>query len=108
MPYFGIFGLEFEKAIAKFETSALKFALLGTLAQKLKFLNLGPKMSDLRIFGMEFENTIVVFEISLPEFVCCKVWLKIKVLKIGTINGIFGLKFENNIVVFEISTLEFA
>ena len=34
-----------------------------------KYLNLGPKMPDLRIFALEFENIFIVFEISVLEFV---------------------------------------
>ena len=33
--------------------------------QKLKYLNLGPKMSYLDIFELEFENSIVINEIAI-------------------------------------------
>ena len=49
--------------------SALEFALLQSLIQKQKTLNLGPKMPDFRILGLELEIIIVIFEISLLKFV---------------------------------------
>ena len=43
--------------------------------QKVKSLNLGPKMSDLDIFVPEFENSIVIIEISAVEFVFMQSWI---------------------------------
>ena len=65
----GIFGLEFEKAIAIFKTDTIEFVLLQCSVKKLKSLNLGPNVSNLSIFGVEFENNIVIFEINALEFV---------------------------------------
>ena len=47
---------------------------MQSLVQKLKCLNLGPDLPDLKIlnlsiFGLEFENTIAIFEISTLKFV---------------------------------------
>ena len=62
-------GLEFENVIVMFQISVLEFVLLQSSVQKLKSLNLGPKMPYLRIFGLEFQKNIVIFEISTLEFV---------------------------------------
>ena len=52
MPYLGIFGQDFQKkTIVIFEISTLKFVYLQNFTKKQKFLNLGPKMSDLGILG---------------------------------------------------------
>ena len=66
---FHIFGLEFEHIFLIFEISVLEFVSLQSLVQKLKSLNLEPKMLDLGNFRLEFENNIVIFEISTLEFV---------------------------------------
>ena len=66
------FGLGFENTIVTIEINALEFALLQSLVQKYKFLNLGPKMVYLRIFGLVFENTIVIIEINALKFVLMK------------------------------------
>ena len=39
MPYFGIFGLEFENTIVVFEISTLEFVYLQNFLEKLKCLN---------------------------------------------------------------------
>ena len=54
MPYFGIFGLEFEKTVVIFEISTLKFVYLQNFAEKQKFLNLSQKVPYLGIIGLEF------------------------------------------------------
>ena len=69
MSDFCILGLELENIIVTFEISVLEFILLQSLVQKLKSLNLGPKMPALGIFGLEVENYIVIFEINTLEFV---------------------------------------
>ena len=51
-----IFGLEFDNIIAMFQISVLEFVLLQSLLQKLKSLNLGPKMPYFGTFGLEFEK----------------------------------------------------
>ena len=61
---FHIFGLEFEHIFLIFEISVLEFVFLESLVQKLKSLNLEPKMLDLGHFRLEFENNIVIFEIG--------------------------------------------
>ena len=43
--------------------------LAENLSRKLKCLNVGPEMPDLRIFNLKLENNIVIFEISTLEFV---------------------------------------
>ena len=53
VPYLGIFGLEFYKSIIIIEISTLKFVYLQNLTEKHKYLNLGPKMSDLGVFGQK-------------------------------------------------------
>ena len=55
--------------IVMFEIDDLELALLQSLVQKLKSLNLRPKILHLDIFGQEFENNIVIFEISTLEVV---------------------------------------
>ena len=54
MPYLGIFGLEFLKAVVIFEISTLKFVKFQNFPKKQKCLNLGPRMPYLGIFGVEF------------------------------------------------------
>ena len=49
MPYLGIFGLEFEENIVRFEIKSLEFVLQQSLVQKQKSLNLVPKMR-IRLF----------------------------------------------------------
>ena len=50
---FRCFTQQFWKTIVIFEITALEFALLQSLLQKKKSLNLEPKMPDLRYFGLE-------------------------------------------------------
>ena len=70
MPDLRIFGLGFENTIVIFEISVFEFALLQSLVQKSKSLNLGHKMSDFLVFfGLKFENNIVLFKISPLNFV---------------------------------------
>ena len=64
----GFLGKIFRKTTVLFEISTLKFVYLQNFTKKQKFLNLGPKMSDLGILGLEFENNTVIFEISTLEF----------------------------------------
>ena len=52
-----------------FELSALEFALLQSLVQNQKPLNLGPKMPSLGIFELEFESNIFIIEISAFKIV---------------------------------------
>ena len=54
IPYLGIFGLEFLKAVVIFEISTLKFVKFQNFPKKQKCLNLGPRMPYLGIFGVEF------------------------------------------------------
>ena len=68
MPYFGIFGLEFEKNIAIFQITTLEFVILLNFTKKEQWLNLGPNMLSLGIFRLEFQNPIVIFEMSTLEF----------------------------------------
>ena len=91
MPYLGIFGQEFKKTIVIFEISILKFVYLQNFTEKLKCLNVGPKMPDLCIFELEFENNIVIFEICTLEFVKMQSFAKkTKMPKFGTKNTLFG------------------
>ena len=66
MPYFGIFGLTFEKTYLESAPSNLSNC---KFCEKKKCLNLGPKMCHLGIFLLEFIKNIVIFEISTLEFV---------------------------------------
>ena len=53
-----------------FQISVFEFVLLQSLLQKLKSLNLGPKMPYFGTFGLEFEKKkVVIFEISTLKFV---------------------------------------
>ena len=47
-------------------------------------------MLHLRIFGLEFDKVIAIFEINALKFPDCKVWCKIKTLKVRTKNTLFG------------------
>ena len=93
----GFLGKIFRKTTVLFEISTLKFVYLQNFTKKQKFLNLGPKMSDLGILGLEFENNIVIFEISTLEFVQLQNFAeKQKCLNLGPkmpYLGIFGLEF---------------
>ena len=60
----GIFELEFENNIVKFEISTLKLFCLQNFTKKYKCLNFGPKMPDLGIFDLEIANNIVISKIS--------------------------------------------
>ena len=51
MPYLGIFGREFWKAIFIFEINTIKFVKLQNFAKKQKWLNMGLKMPYLVIVG---------------------------------------------------------
>ena len=62
-------GWNLKKNIGIFEISVIRFALLESLMQKQKPLNLKPKIPDLGICGLEPEKTIFIFEISTLEFV---------------------------------------
>ena len=79
--------------------------------KKRKYLNLVPKMLNLRIFTMKFKNSISIIEISVLELVLLQGSVqKQKPLNLGekmSDLGIFGLEFENNIVLLKISTLNF-
>ena len=55
--------------IAMFEIDDLELVLLQSSMQKLKSLNLRPKILHLDIFGREFENNIVIFEIRTLEVI---------------------------------------
>ena len=62
-------GKDFKYAIVIFQSSILQLVYLQSLTKKLKCLNVGPEMPDLRIFNLKLENNIVIFEISTLEFV---------------------------------------
>ena len=64
-----IFGLEFENIVVMIHINVLDIALLQSLVQKQKCLNLGSKMSYFGIFGLKLEKTVVIFEISTLKFV---------------------------------------
>ena len=49
--------------------STHRICLIAKFREIQKYLNLKPKMPDLRIFGLEFEYIIVIFEIFVLEFV---------------------------------------
>ena len=53
IPYFGIFGLGFEKAVWNHHP---QICLTANFAKKQKCLNLQPKMYDSGIFRLEFEK----------------------------------------------------
>ena len=67
MPYLVSFGANFEKTIVIFEINTLKFVLLQSFVQKLKYLNLGHKCL-MRMFGLGFEKGIVIREINTLNF----------------------------------------
>ena len=68
--YSGIFEMQFWKTIVIFEINTLQFFKMHGLLQKLKSLNLGPKMSYLGIFRLKFEKkSYCIFEISNFELV---------------------------------------
>ena len=69
MIYLGIFWLEFEKNIVRFEINIFELILFQRLGQKEISLNLKQKMPDLRIFGLAFRNNIVIFKMNTLEFV---------------------------------------
>ena len=56
MPYFGIFGLEFEKNYCHIWNQHPQNCLIANFAKKQKCLNLGRKMWDSGIFVLEFEK----------------------------------------------------
>ena len=62
-------GSNLEKISVVSQIRAFEFALLQSLEQRYKSLNLGPKIHDVRYFGLEFEKGIVICEISVLEFV---------------------------------------
>ena len=53
MPYLGIFGLKFEKAVAIFQISTFGFVKIQSFKLKGKNLDLGPKLLYLSIFWTE-------------------------------------------------------
>ena len=61
MPYFGIFGLEFEKLLSYFKSAPSNFSNCEISAKNPKYLNL-------RTFGQEFDKTIVISETALLNF----------------------------------------
>ena len=68
MLYLGIFGLEFQKALAIFQINALKFVWLQSLVQ-----NKNPEIWDQKcliclFMGLEFENIVAMFQISVLKF----------------------------------------
>ena len=54
MSYLVVLGINFENNIFIFQISTLEFVLLQSLLQKLRSLNLGPKMPDYSNVGLEF------------------------------------------------------
>ena len=91
MPYFGVFGPQFQKScchiwnqhknalfgyfwarVLKKLLSYLKSApsnlSISNFTKKQNYLNLGAKMPDLGIFMLQFESNIAIFEISTLEF----------------------------------------
>ena len=64
MPYFGIFGLGFEKTVWNHHP---QICLAATFAKKQKCLNLQPKMYDSGIFRLEFEKKILSYLFSVPS-----------------------------------------
>ena len=81
--------MQFWKVIVIFEISTLEFVKMQSL------INLGPKMSYLRISQLELEKTIIILEVCILEFFEMQKLVKIKetsnlVPKIR----IFGRNFE--------------
>ena len=66
MPYFGIFGLGFEKTVWNHHP---QICLTANFVKKQKCLNLQPKMYDSGIFKLEFEKNTVIFVFSTLESV---------------------------------------
>ena len=66
IPYFGIFGLEFEDTIVIFEHPQI--CLIPKFFAKVKILNFGPKMPYLDNFELVFWKNIVIFEINTLEY----------------------------------------
>ena len=83
-----IFGLEFDNIIAMFQISVFEFVLLQSLLQKLKSLNLGPKMPYFGTFGLEFEKKkLLLYLKSAPSNLSdCKFREKTKMSKFETTN----------------------
>ena len=66
------FGKIFQKTIVIFEISTLKRVYLQTFTIKVKYLNLGPNASDLRVFGMEFEKNMSYLKSTPSNFLIAK------------------------------------
>ena len=54
MTYLGVFGLEIENYILIFEIYTLDFFQKKSLVQKLKLLNLGPRIAYLGVLHSKF------------------------------------------------------
>ena len=84
MPYLGIFGLEFEKAIVIFEISTLEFGL-----KKAKITEFGTKNALFEYFGLEFEKNYCRI-LKRPQIYLITIFTKKKMPKFGTKNVLFG------------------
>ena len=58
--------------------------------QKLKFLNLKPKMPYLGVLGSNFEKPEWYLKSVPSNLSYCKVWYENKILKFKTKNALFG------------------
>ena len=90
MLYFGIFGLQFEKAIVIFEINALKFVWLQSLVQ-----NKNPKVWDekcliLEFLGWNLKKLLPYLKSAPSNFFWLKILRKKKISKFETKNVWFG------------------
>ena len=82
-----IFWTGIENIIAMFQISIFEFVLSQSLLQKLKSLNLGPKMPYFGTFGLEFEKKLLLYLKSASSNLSdCKFREKTKMYKFETTN----------------------
>ena len=74
MPYFSIFGLEFEVNYCHVLNQHPRICLIAKFCKKTKkCLNLEPKMPYLSIFGLEFEKIFYYLKSASLSLSCSKV-----------------------------------
>ena len=116
MPGLGIFRLQFEENIVRYEIGTLQFVYLLNFAEKQQCLDLGPNMPYWVFLTKKYllwKKLGWNFRKKLLNLSICKIlqnFARKKFLNFAhemPILGVFGIEFENNIAIFEISTLEF-
>ena len=86
-----MWGNSFEKPLSYFKSEPVEFALLQSLVQKQKSLNLGPKMPYLHIFMLEFEKKYSrTWNQHHQICLFVKFYEKTKISEFGTKNALLG------------------